>query len=290
MARGHRGRLDDRAHDPREGARRAVHHGRRDHLVRDRPRDRRRRRAAPARRAGSGLQRRLPAADQPGLRVLREPSRRVRGREGGERGTHVARRGAGVLPRAACRPRRARVARGAHGRRAAVHGVHGNGHDGERLLPALPRRDARARRRARAPDSAPRVRAARPRRARVRDPRPGGGDRRRCAARPARARRVSSDAASRPRSRGSAGCTGSWPPRRLPLSHSSSRRAACSAPTRPSASAHTTSARRCATCGGTSPSSRSTCSSSRSRRRSSSSPALARSTRGSRHSSRRRSS
>ena len=64
---------------PRRGSaarpRRAVHHGRRDHLVGDRPRHRRRGRAAAARPARSRLQRRLPAADQPGVRALRAPCR-----------------------------------------------------------------------------------------------------------------------------------------------------------------------------------------------------------------------
>ena len=241
-----------------EGSRRAVHHGRRDHLVGGRPRDRGRRRAAPSRRAGSGLQHRVPAADQPGLRALREPARRVRGREDAQRAPHVARCRAGVLPRPASRARRPRVARGAHGDRDPVHGVHGHGHDGERVLPALPRRRARPRARAGAPDAAARRRASRARRPRVRDPRAGGGDRCGGPPRAARARGVrrarprrddlAIPLALRDRRRQRAGA----------FSSCRSRPGDCSAPTRRRRPVVRRRARRFATSGGTSPSSRST--------------------------------
>ena len=171
MARGHRGGLDDRARDPRKGSRRAVHHGRRDHLVRSRARNRGRRRAAPARSARPGLQPRLPAAHKPRLCAVREPARRVRGREDGQRAPDVARGRTRVLPRAACRARRARFARRAHVGGDPVHGVHGDRHDRERVLPALPSRRPPSRGRARATDAGPRCSASSSGRVGVRHPR-----------------------------------------------------------------------------------------------------------------------
>ena len=259
MARGHRGRLDDRARDPREGSRRAVHHGRRDHLVGGRARDRGRGRAAPPRRAGSGLQHRLPAADQPGLRADGRPGGRVRGREDAQRARHVARCRAGVLPRPAGRARRPRAAGGAHDDRDPVHGVHGHRDDGERVLPALPRRGARPRARAGAPDAAPRRRAPRARRPRVRDSRADGGDRRRRCSWRRSCSPCSRDGASAGRSRASAGCTGSWPAAAVAILvlqiASGGLLGAYSAVRRPLVRRRRRASR---TCGGTSPSSRST--------------------------------
>ncbi len=182
-----------------------------------------------------------------------------------------------------------RAARGAHGGGDSVPRVHGHGDDRERVLPALPARDARSRRRARATDAAARRRCSSR----------SSGSRSRPASRRSRSRRrscsrrscspCSSGAASRRRSRKFrwlygivAGAAVAVLAFQLGVGRAARRLLARRR------SLATTSATRFATSGGTSPSSRSTCSSSRSRRRSSSSGALARSTRGCRRSSPRR--
>ena len=172
-----------------------VHHGRRDHLVGGCARYRRRRRAAAPRSARSRLQRRVPAPDQPCLRAVRAPARGVCRREDDERGADVPRRDTGVLHRAAGRARRPRAPGCAPRGGRALARVHGHRHDGERLLPALPRRRARAPRRARTSDGAVGRPPARAGRARVRDPSAGGRPR---PGRPPRAARARDLRTARP--------------------------------------------------------------------------------------------
>ena len=203
-----------------------------------------------------------PLLISPVYALFDEPAGRVRGREDAQRAPHVARCRAGVLPRAAGRARRPRAARGAHGGRDPVHGVHGHGHDGERLLPALPPRRARPRARARAADAAPRRRAS------SRSSALAFATRVQAVAlapavllAPLVLARVRADGASARRSRRFRWLYGIVAGAALAVLVVPARVGrTCSAPTSPSASGRTTSARRFATCGGTSPSSRSTCS------------------------------
>ncbi len=139
MARGHRHRLDRRALRvrPRHGS--AVDHGRRAHLLGARQEPGRVRPLPRPRRGHCCLRRRLPRAHRSGVGALRVGAAGLRGRQGDQRLRDVTRRRPGVLPRAA-RARRAAGTprRGAHGGRA-VDGLHGDAHDGERVLPAVPR-------------------------------------------------------------------------------------------------------------------------------------------------------
>ena len=237
--------------------RRAVHHGRRDHLV--------------------GGARGIADAGEPLLRDQPDPGYSVvypllispayalfdslvdayAGVKTLNARPHVARRRACVLPRPTSRPRRLRAARRAPGGRGSVDGVHGHRHDRERVLPALPRRGARPRGRARAPDAALVVLLLAPRRARVRDARAGGRPRAGDPLAPLVLALFERRRLARP-SPGSGGCTGSWPgcrrgarlPARVgrPARRVRARRRALVRPRRGAS----------ATSGGTSPSSRST--------------------------------
>jgi hypothetical protein len=157
---------------PRPG--RPVHHGRRADLRRARTEPRGQRRAPGPRPSLAGLRDRVSGPPQPGLRRLRPADRRLRRGEDPERARNVAGGDPGLLPRPPRRRALACAARGRAGGLAPLARLHRHGHDGERLLPRLPRRRARLRAHARAPDTRAAASAARGDRSRVRDPRAGG--------------------------------------------------------------------------------------------------------------------
>ena len=94
-------RLDRRADRARAPDGRALDHGRRDRLLRAREVVRDARSVPRARRAVTRLRLRLPGADRAGLAALRRRARRIRRREGDQRGADVARGDPRVLPRPA---------------------------------------------------------------------------------------------------------------------------------------------------------------------------------------------
>ena len=89
-----------------------------------------------------------PLVISPAYAALPQSSGGVRGGEGAELVRDVPRSDPGVPARAAGRRPRFRAARRAARGRDPVARVHGHGDDRERVLPAVPRRDARARARA----------------------------------------------------------------------------------------------------------------------------------------------
>ncbi len=134
---------------------RAVHHGRRAHLLGDGEERCLGCRPLRSRRAGQRLRSGVSDPDLACVCPLRPHSRRVRRAQDDQQPDHVSCRGAGVPDRPPGRRSVVGSARSGDDGRRAFDGLHGDGDDRERVLPHLPPGCIRARVAARAADCSP---------------------------------------------------------------------------------------------------------------------------------------